>query len=153
MSRTLTQDLQSAEGRYLTNDELITLESYAQTYSTRVSTYLLIEKYADQLISMALQQLAQTDQSTVQQHGDLCRRDMGDVLRLSARAILMDDPNDFHDFVLWMQNMMRAVKKEAQSARAYGILQAIIQKHLPPECAALLSTHLQQVIENLQLLA
>ncbi|MBF2028347.1 MAG: hypothetical protein IGS48_16535 [Oscillatoriales cyanobacterium C42_A2020_001] len=153
MSRTLTQDVQSAEGRYLTNDELMPLESYAQTYSNRINTYLLIEKYADQLVAMALQQLAQTDQATVQQHGDLCRRDMGDVLRLSARAFLMDDPDDFRNFVLWMQNMVRAVKKEAQSARAYSTLQIIIQKHLPPECARSINAYLQQVIESLRSLA
>jgi len=153
MSKTLTKELQVAEGRYLTNEELSSLESYAQTYSTRINTYLVIHKYSNQLISLALDQLAQTDKQVVQQHGDLCRRDMGDVLRLSARAILMDDPEDFHDFVLWMQNMMRAVKKEAQSARAYGILQEIVQKHLPPDCATLINVHLQQVIENLQLMA
>lgn len=153
MNTTLAKDFRGAEGRYLTNEELILLENYAQTYTTRVRTYLFVENHAEQLITMALQQLAQTDQQVVQQYHQRCRRDMGDVLRLSARAILMDDPDDFHDFALWMQNMMRAVKKEAQSARAYSILQTIIQKHFPPDCAILINTHLQQVIENLQVMA
>jgi hypothetical protein len=153
MPHTLTKELQDAEGRYLTNEELLMLDVYARTYSTRVKTYLLIEHYAGQLVTLALQQLAQTDQQVVQQHGHLCQRDMGDVLRLSARAILTNDSNDFHDFVLWMQNMMRAVKKEAQSARAYGILQSVIQKQLPPDSAALVNAHLQQVIESLQMMA
>lgn len=153
MHKMLAQDLQNADGRYLSNDELANLEQYADTYATRINTYLLIEKYAHQLITMTLQHLAQTDQQVVQQHGQLCQRDMGDVLRLSARAILMNDQDDFHDFVLWMQNMMRAVKKEAQSARAYSILQAIIQKHLPPDSARLINAHLQHVIENLQVMA
>ncbi len=153
MNTTLVKKYQKAEGRYLSNEELSTLETYAHTYQTRVHTYFLITKYSDQLITLALQELSKTDGPTVQQYGDLCRRDMGDVLRLSSRAILMDDPEDFNDFVLWMQNMMRAVKKEAQSARAYSILAVIVQKHMPPESAALLNAHLKMVIDSLQMLA
>jgi len=114
---------------------------------------LIIEKNSEQLIALALQQLAKTDRQVVQDYSALCQRDMNEVLRLSARAILMDDPQDFHEFVLWMQNMMRAVRKEAQSARAYTILQAIVAKHLPPDSAALLNGYLKHVTESLQLLA
>ncbi len=153
MNKTFTQELQDAEGRYLSNTELLTLDQYAQSYSARVTAYAYVERYANQLVAQALQQLAQTDGPTVQLHGHLCQRDMGDVLRLSARAILMDNPEDFQDFVLWMQNMMRAVKKEAQSAKAYGILQAVIQTQLPPDAATLINAHLQQVIDSLLMLA
>ena len=153
MSTAFTQSLQKAEGRYLSDDELSLLVGYTKTYSTRVDTYLLVQKYAEQLITMTLQQLAQTDLAVVQQYSHLCQRDMGDVLRLSARAILKDDPDEFYEFVIWMQNMMRAVKKEAQSAYAYGLLQQVVQRNFPADCAALLNLYLQQVVDNLQAMA
>lgn len=153
MSTAFTQSLQKAEGRYLSDDELSLLIGYSKTYSTRVNTYLLVQKYSEQLITMTLQQLAQTDRDVVQQYSHLCQRDMGDVLRLSARAILKDDPDEFYEFVIWMQNMMRAVKKEAQSAYAYGLLQQVVRRNFPADCAALLNLYLQQVIDNLQAMA
>ncbi|MDX2098545.1 MAG: hypothetical protein SFW36_12275 [Leptolyngbyaceae cyanobacterium bins.59] len=150
MYKTLMQDCNSLEGQYLSDEALDALKGYLSDYPKRRKTYEILMKASEQLIAATLQQLEKTDYQTIQVHRNICIRDMTEVLRLIARAILLGDDDGFYDFLLWMQNMMRAVHKEEQSARAYSIMQSIVQAKFPPEEGTLIRGYLNRVVEMLQ---
>ncbi|MDX2214867.1 MAG: hypothetical protein SFY66_16385 [Oculatellaceae cyanobacterium bins.114] len=152
MNSTLEQHIREADGRYLTDLELSSLEGYAQSYQVRLTTYSLLCEKSDIFIQQVLDRLAKTESAVVRQHGETCRRDMSYVLRAIAVAILKDDDNAFREqLILWMQNIMMALRKEAQSARAYQHLQEIITQQMPAEPAKLINRNLQEFIQALNL--
>ncbi|HIK55729.1 MAG TPA: hypothetical protein IGS37_11280 [Synechococcales cyanobacterium M55_K2018_004] len=150
MNSTLEQSLHQADGRYFNDVELKTLEQFVQTYSIRAKTYALLCERSDDLILQALRRLAATDGTVVQQHGEKCKRDMSYVVRTLALTILKDDAAGFREqLVLWMQNIMSALHKEAQSARAYRLLQDVVREKMPAEAAQLINRYLEEFITAL----
>lgn len=150
MNSTLEQTIHKADGRYFSDAELKTLERYAQTYSLRLKTYALICEKGNDMVQRSLQKLSQTDAQTVQQHKDKCIRDMTFVFQSLAAAILRDDEEGFRQqLVLWMQNIMSALNKEAQSARAYRMLQEEVRATMPADYAALVNHYLELFINAL----
>lgn len=150
MNTILEQSIRDADGRYLSDSELDTLDAYVGSYEDRIKTYGLLHDRAEALILKALQTLAQTDAQTVREHKDKCVRDMGYVLRSIAIAILRDDPHAFREEVLlWMQNIMAALHKEQQSSRAYRLLQEVVVAELPAASAALINSYLEEFITAL----
>jgi hypothetical protein len=150
MNTILAQSIREADGRYLSDSELDTLDTYVGSYSDRLKTYGLLHDRSEEFILMALKTLAQTDAQTIREHKDKCVRDMGYVLRGIAIAILRDDPRAFREEVLlWMQNIMAALHKEKQSSRAYRLLQEVVVAELPAESAALINGYLEEFITAL----
>ncbi|MEB3337070.1 MAG: phycobilisome protein [Leptolyngbyaceae bacterium] len=150
MNSVLERNIAEADGRYLSNTELSPLEEYTKTYRVRLQTYCLLQAYSQQLILKTLQRLMQTDKPVVEQYGDKCQRDMGYVMLSISNSILKDDENAFREqLILWMQNIMSALRKEAQSARAYRLLQAVVTESLPAENAKLINRHLDSFIDAL----
>jgi hypothetical protein len=150
MNSTLEQTIYQADGRYFTDSELTHLENYLGSYQLRLETYQLLQERGDQLVLQALRKLAQTDRGVVQEHGEKCKRDMGYVLCSLALAILKDDENGFREqLILWMQNIMSALRKEAQSARAYRFLQDVIREQVSAPSAELINRYLTDFIEAL----
>jgi hypothetical protein len=150
MNNTLEQSVYNADGRYFTDEELTTLTEYCQTYPTRLKTYTILCEQAPLLVQQALQQLAQVDGATVLEHRDKCTRDMSYVLQSIAIAILKDDNEGFRQrLILWMQNIMAALHKEAQSARAYQLLKTVIRVNMPAENAELINDNLDEFIKAL----
>jgi hypothetical protein len=150
MNSTLEQTIHQADGRYFSDAELKTLERYVQTYSLRLKTYALICEKGNEMVQRSLQILAQTDAQTVQQYKDKCVRDMTFVLQALATAILRDDEEGFRQqLVLWMQNIMAALDKEDQSARAYRMLQEEVRATMPADYAALVNHYLELFIDAL----
>jgi hypothetical protein len=67
-----------------------------------------------------------------------------------AIAILKDDHEGFRQqLVLWMQNIMAALRKEAQSAKAYMFLQDVVKVSMPVESAKLVNDTLDEFIRAL----
>lgn len=150
MNYLLQQSFQQAEGRYLADTELKPLEDFLQSYTVRLSAYSLLQTQADSLVVQTLRQMAQTDRATIQEHGELCKRDMSYVLRTAALAMLRDDEDGYRqNFILWMQNIMRSLHKEHLSAKAYRTLQSVIQEALPPHEANLINHYLEIFIQAL----
>lgn len=150
MNNALENNVYKADGRYFTDEELRALASYCQTYPIRLQAYSILCEQADVFVQQALRQLAKTDGSVVLEHGDKCTRDMSYVLRSVAIAILKDDNEEFRQhFILWMQNIMAALHKEAQSARAYQLLQDVIKTNMPAESAKLVNDNLDDFIRAL----
>jgi Phycobilisome protein len=150
MNSILEKHIRQADGRYFTDLELGLLEEYVQSYELRLATYSVLCERSEMFVEQTLAQLSKTDRATVQEFGDKCRRDMSYVLRSIAIAILKDDDDTFREqFILWMQNIMTALRKEAQSARAYVLLQEIISQQLPDEQAALVNRNLHDFVQAL----
>lgn len=150
MNTILEQSIRDADGRYLDDSELTTLDAYVGSYGTRIKTYGMLHERAEELIIQALQQLSQTDAQTVQKHREKCLRDMNCVMRAIALAILRDDPQSFREeLLLWMQNIMAALHKEQQSSRAYRLLQGVISQEFPAESATLVNQYLDEFITAL----
>jgi hypothetical protein len=152
MNSTLEQHIREADGRYFTDLELRPLEGYLQSFQVRSTTYALLCEKSDLFIQQVLDKLAVIDSAVIHEHGETCRRDMSYVLRAIALAVLKDDDEGFREqLILWMQNIMMALRKEAQSARAYQFLQEIVTQQMPPECANLVNRNLQAFIQALNL--
>ncbi|MGG6296519.1 phycobilisome protein [Leptolyngbya sp. AN02str] len=149
MNRLLEESIRNADGRYLSDRELSPLEHYAHSYHNRLNTYTLLHQNADQLVTRSLQQMGVSD-PYVTQHKTTCFRDMSYVVRMVAIALLRDDEDGFkQEFVLWMQNILAALHKDAQSAKAYRILQITIANELPSDNAKLVNHYLSEFIAAL----
>ncbi len=150
MNNVLEHHLKKADGRYLEDLELKPLDDYLTSFTTRLQVYSLLQEKGEAIVLQALRQLAQSDRAIVQEFGEVCKRDLSYGLRTIALAILRDDEAGFREqFVLWMQNIMRSLHKEHLSARAYKILQLVVQEHLPAAGATLVNRYLDLVIEAL----
>lgn len=150
MNNLLEKNIRAADGRYLSDNELQPLQDYFTTFAARMETYCLLGVHAEKLILQALEKVAQTDRATLQQHHHLCKRDITCVLQSAALAILKDDEAGFTEqLIMWMQNIMTALKKEAQSARAYRALQEVITANLPATNALLVNHYLERFIDAL----
>jgi len=150
MNSTLITNVLKADGRYLTDEELQPFQSLGKTHATRLRTYGLLEERAEALINQTLDKMAQAEPTVISQHRSVCHRDMTYVLRSVAIAILQDDePAFMEQLVLWMQNIMKAVQKEKQSAWAYRILQDVVSEKLPAINARLVNHFLQVFIDAL----
>jgi len=146
----LESHLSSADGRYLGDDELKVLEDYLSSHQTRLRIYTFLQEQSNNLILETLREMMRSHRQVIQEHGDKCRRDMGYVLRFAAVSILRNDEMFFTEhLILWMQNIMMALKKEQQSAQAYRLLQQVIQHHLPEEDAQIVNHYLNLFIEAL----
>jgi hypothetical protein len=143
MNILLEKHIFEANGRYLADAELVPLDDYFKTYAARLQTYRLLQERSDQLILATLRKMAQTHRHVIQEHSDKCQRDMSYVLRTAALALLKNDEDSFQeDLILWMQNIMRSLHKEDQSAYAYKLLQETIKANMPTENAMLINHYL-----------
>jgi hypothetical protein len=150
MNSTLEKTILSADGRYLADLELQPLEDYLQSHSLRLRAYCYLQEHSDHLILQVLRRMMPTHRQTIQEHGDKCKRDMSYVLRYAATCILRNDEALFQEYlVLWMQNIMTALKKEQQSAEAYRILKAVVGDVMPVDEAQLVTHYLDLFIDAL----
>ncbi len=147
MLTTLHTATVQTDGRFLDDEELRGLQTYIQSYKTRLATYQLLSQKSEALVIAALRQLAMTHRQEVQTHSAKCKRDMSYALQEVAKAVLTGDPEIFRQgFSLWMENITRAVHKGNSAARAYSCLKAQIQKELPTECAALVVPFIDDLV-------
>ncbi len=147
MNSILMQTVGQADGRYFTDAELRPLKQYAQTYATRLQVYSILSEKSDAFVLKALRKFAVTEAQVIQQHGEKCKRDMDYVMQVLALSLLKDDEQTFREqLVLWMQNIMAALHKEQQSARAYLLLQQVIAEQMPADCAKLVNVYLDEFI-------
>lgn len=151
MNKTIDNQVLNAEGRYLVDTELSAFHDFCTNYALRSSTYNYLQEHGDALILKALRSLMSSHRQVIQQHSDICKRDMSCVLRQAAVSILKDDEDGFvEELVLWMQNIMFALRKEEQSIEFYVTLQKIIQEQMAPNQAALVNHYLTVFIEALK---
>jgi hypothetical protein len=150
-NHTLTRVINNADGTYLNDRDLQSLEQYSQSYVARLETYQQLQEHSPQLIQQALRKLAQVHPELIQQYGQRCVYDMTEVVRYIALSVLRDDESFFREQMLsWLDTILLAHKRNEQCAIAYRYLQEAIQSSLPNSRSSLLRPYLDIVIQALQ---
>jgi hypothetical protein len=149
MNNALIESIQQADGRYLSDIELRPLAQFVASFETRFRTYTRLKDGGEALVLSALRRLMHTPhRATVQEHGSKCQRDMLYTLECIAKAILLDNPDGFvEEYVLWMQNITRALHKETSAIDAYRSLQTEVAATLEPEAAQMVNGYLDTLIK------
>jgi hypothetical protein len=130
------------EGRYATDAELEFLEKYAQGFRLRVQTYQAIRASEAEIVDQVQSRL-QTVAPGLLHYGNSdisqkWRKDTIRVLRYSAIAMLMNDPETLKErFLLWFQTIMRAFGAQPSCNQTYDIMQDVVKQKLTPLQASL----------------
>ncbi len=150
MNLVLLNSIRQSDGRYLNDSELRPLAQFVTSFDSRVRTYTRLEAEGASLVLSALRQLRLTHREAVQEHGAKCQRDMQYTLGCIAKAILLDNSDGFmEEYVIWMQNITRALHKEDSAIAAYRCLQTEILATLPAEAAQLVNGYLDMLVTAL----
>lgn len=148
MNTALIECIKQSDGRYLSDAELRPLAQFVASFDSRYKIYTCLKDDGEALVLKALRRLMSTQhRQVVQEHRSKCQRDMIDTLGCIAKAILLDDPIAFmEEYVVWMQNITRALHKESSAIEAYRSLQAEITATLAPEAAQLVNGYLEKLV-------
>ncbi len=151
MYRAFQKGLELIHERYMRDQELTVIEDYVRTFPVRVQAHNLLKTEQERLIASALREFGKTDSAILEQHRQLCVRDMRFVLTMIAHVIITDDVIRFRDSLLWLQNIMRSVKHESYAAKGYKLLQSAIASSFPADCAKVIEPYLNQAIAMVSL--
>jgi hypothetical protein len=122
-----------ADGRYANDGELEFLTSYFDSYHTRLSAYQKIKDSAEEIVEK-VRQGKQKRNPEFQDFYATCKRDLIDLLRYSAAALLFDDLERLRtNMLLWFQTISRAYTFEDDNIDTYDILFRVISQFLTPE--------------------
>lgn len=132
-----------ADGRYATATELQFLKDYLQSLEQRVCAYEKIRAAEEEIVHAveAKKRSHSTDlfQLNAQDITQVCRRDMVNVLRYSATALLFNDCDRLREsLLLWYRTIVRSFKYESYADVTYQVIQDVVKQHLTAEEAALL---------------
>jgi len=151
MYRGFQKGLEVIHERYLRDQELAIIENYVRTFAVRVQAHNLLKEQEERLLALTLREFAKTESAILEQYRQTCMRDLKLVLAMIANVVITDDQVGFTDSLLWIQNIMRSVKKEAYAAKGYRNLQSAIATCLPPECVSVIEPYLNQAIAMVSL--
>lgn len=130
------------DGRYAADDELQFVSDYVQSFYLRVETYQKLQA-AEAAIVQQVQARMRAIAPELLKNGDedltaKWKRDTIRVLRYSAVAMLLNDPDSLRDRLLvWMQTIMRAFGAQRSCDMTYRIMQEVVKQHLTPIQASL----------------
>ena len=149
MNTVLIKSIKESDGRYLSDIELRPFAQFVASYETRFTTYAVLKEKGETLVLSSLRRLMQTShRKMITEHGSKCQRDMTYTLQCIAQAILLDDAQGFiEEYVLWMQNITRALHKESSAIDAYRALQQEIAATFSTEGALLINNYLDKLID------
>ncbi len=122
-----------ADGRYASNYELQFLKDYFQSKELRLSAYRKIRDSEMEII----EQVRLGKQKRNPEFKDFyatCKRDLIDILRYNAAALLFDDLERLRNNALvWFQTIARAYTFEEDNNDTYVVLLEVITQFLTPE--------------------
>ncbi|HZG37851.1 MAG TPA: phycobilisome protein [Nodosilinea sp.] len=127
--------VQATDGRYATDQELMFFQQYLSTVSTRLRAYQKIQAAEPQIIAQVLTRLKAQKPDLFQVGGqDLAakwQRDTVRIIRYSAIALLLDDPERFKESLLsWFQTIMRAFGAQESCKLTYTAMQEVVSQYL-----------------------
>ena len=130
--------VQNTDGRYASDAELMFFQRYLSSVSTRLRAYQKIQGAEQQIIAQVMAKLkAQKPDMFLIGGQDLTakwQRDTVWVLRYSATALLLDDPERFKDNLLtWFQTIMRAFSAQESCKLTYIAMQEVVAQYLNAE--------------------
>lgn len=132
----------NAEGRYAADDELQFVSDYVQSFYLRVETYQKLQAAESAIVQQVQARIRAIDPNLLKNgNEDLSakwKRDTVRVLRYSAVAMLLNDPDSLRDRLLvWMQTIMRAFGAQRSCDVTYQVMQDVVKQHLTPIQASL----------------
>ena len=139
---------QLTEGRYATDSELSFFLNYAESYPKRLGLYKKLQ-VVDASIVKAVHTRLMADHPQLLQSRNRnisvkWKRDTLRTLRLSAIAILLDDPATLQErYLLWFQTVMAAFKAHKSCDVTYRIMQEVLEDFLDSDEINLLSPILE----------
>jgi Phycobilisome protein len=124
------------DGRYASDIELQFLTDYLQTFNLRVQTYQKLQEVETALVQQAYAKIRSLDpdlfKNGTEDISGKWKRDTLRVLRYTAIAVLMDDPETLRErFLLWFQTIMRAFNAERGCNTTYAVLQDVVKQNFP----------------------
>ena len=139
---------QVTEGRYATDAELSFFLSNAESYPQRLSLYKKLQKRESDIIQAVHDRLMTHSPNLLQSQkrniSSKWKRDTLRTLRLSAMAILLDDPSTLQErYLLWFQTVMGAFKAQKSCDMTYSIMQDVVKNMLEPDEVKLISPILE----------
>lgn len=143
MFKQLTKLSIDADGRYATAAELQFLEDYLATAEERISAYEKIREHEEQIIHRweAAKRGLKEDTFHMGERDvtEICRRDMTNVFRCSATAMLFSDLDRLREgLLIWYQTIVRAYNYTQYAKVSYLIIQETVKEFLSETEAALL---------------
>ncbi|AFZ54087.1 hypothetical protein VKI21_00090 [Cyanobacterium aponinum UTEX 3222] len=121
------------DGRYAQDYELQFLEDYLDSHQLRMSAYIKIRDNA-QAICDRVKEEKQKLHPNWKDYYVTCLRDMVDLLRYSATALLFDDMERLRtNMLLWFQTISRAYNFTDDNIETYDLLLKVVPEFLTPE--------------------
>ncbi|SRR5579883_805403 len=137
--RQLTSD---TDGRYASDEELQFLSDYILSFSLRMQTYHTLQSAETTIVQQVEETLRSRNPEFFHRGSDditvKWRRDTVRVLRYSAVAMLIDDPETLRErFLYWFQTIMKAFSAQKSCNMTYAVMQEVVKQKLPPVQASL----------------
>lgn len=122
-----------ADGRYAEDYELKFLEDYLNSQDIRMSAYIKIRDNADAIIEAVRVGKNKRDPEFKDYYAT-CKRDLTDLIRFNAAALLFDDMERLRtNALLWAQTIAKSFNFENDSHNTYEILLEVMPQFLTPE--------------------
>lgn len=130
------------DGRYATDEELQFFNQYTQSYGLRLQTYQKLQASEASIVNQVYTKMKAIDpmlfHSGNEDISQKWKRDTMRVLRYSAAAMLLNDPETMQErFLLWFQTIMRAFSAQRSCEVTYQVMQEVVKQHLTATQAAL----------------
>lgn len=152
MNNALLASVREADGRYLSDVELRPFEQMMEAFQARVNLYNHIRDHGKDLVLNTLRRLMQTPhRQVVQEHAQQCQRDMTYTLEYVAKGILLRDEDGFmEEYLVWMQNIIRAFHRQSACVVAYRLLKEEVRSTMPGDQSNLMVLYLDKLTEALE---
>lgn len=139
----LQQLSRETDGRYATDEELRAIDEFTRSFYLRVQTYQQLQALEPQIVQQVYTIMrSQEPNLFLNGNADLTakwKRDTIRVLRYSAIALLLDDPDSLRERLLfWMRTIMKAFGAERSCDLTYAVMQRVVKQQLSPTQADLL---------------
>lgn len=121
------------DGRYANSSELEFLKKYLGETDNRIQAYKKVRDNAENIIKKVEEEKRKLDPEFENLYST-CQRDLVDLLRYSAAAMLFDDLERLRNGMLvWYKTIVRAYHYEEDTDQTYRMLQDIIKLYLSEE--------------------
>ncbi|MBM0741092.1 phycobilisome protein [Phormidium sp. CLA17] len=130
------------DGRYATDEELEFVSEFGQLFYLRVQTYQRLQAMESIIVQQVLTKIQLFEPSLFHSNNEALtakwKRDTLRVLRYSAIAMLLNDPDSLRDRLLfWFRTIMKAFDAQRSCNVTYAIMQDVVKHHLTAPQASL----------------
>ena len=133
----------NADGRYASDAELQFMDTYINSFDSRIEAYRRIKEVEKKIVDTVLIRLQTSYPNLLFPKGEdmqaKWKQDTLRVLRHSAMTVLLDDPELLRQqFLYWFQTIMQAFGAQEACNITYLVMQDVVKELLPRDIADLL---------------